>query len=134
MKPAGDNNASAFLLAVGHGLSFVFLCFALHVASEGFRTAFSIGMSVENLPLIAQHLLAADAVLQTWWLPLVPVVAFVSWLDWRLLVRLLRSPNSLFSKLWGYCAFALMFLITVLCVGSFCHWMWEMDQPIGGLS
>lgn len=133
MKSAGDNNASAFLLAVGHGLSFVFLCFAIHVCSEGFRTAFSVGFSVEDLPLIAQHLLAADAVLQTWWLVLLLMSAFASWLDWRLVVRLLRAPNSLFPQLWGYCVFALMFLLTVLCVGSFRYWMWEMNQPIGGL-
>jgi len=132
MKPVGDNQASASLLVVGHGLSLAFFCFALHLTAAGCRI-FSDDLEwFFAMPDIARWMMNADLVLQTWWFLLAPVAGLALWLDWKVVLRLLQSPNISFAKLWANCVFGSVFLITALCVAWFRYWMWLMDQTIGG--
>ncbi len=136
MKPVGDNQTSASLLMVGHGLSFAFFCFALHLTATTIRI-YNIEMLghdwLEYLPGAGQLILSGDAFLRAKWLWLVPTGALGLCLDCRLSLRLLRSPNPVLARLWAYCVFGPLFVLTAMCVGLFRFWMWQLEQPLGGL-
>ena len=130
MKPVGDNQASAFLLVAGHGLSLVIVSFALHLTASGCRI-FSDELEWA-MPGFACWIMSADLLLRTWWLWLAPVAGFALWLDWKVVLRLLQSPNVFPAKFWAYCVFGSVFLATALFVAWFRYWLRLMDQPIGG--
>lgn len=136
MKPVGDNQASASLLVIGHGLSLVFLCLALHFAASGFRIFGELLGDgwLEILPEVGLLILSADTFLQTRWLVLLPAFALALWLDWAVVLQLLRRFPAIPARLWAYCIFGPVILLTAMCVGSFRYWMWWMLKPIGGPS
>jgi hypothetical protein len=137
MKPVGDNQASASLLVVGHGLSLAFLCFALHLTATTTRIYYveMLGHDwLTTLPGAGHLILGADAFLRAQWLWLVPSVVLGLWLDWRLNLRLLRSPNPDLMRRWAYCIFGPLLVLTAMCVGLFRFWTWQLEQPLGGLS
>ena len=123
MKSAGDNNASAFLLVAGHGLSLAFFCFALHLTAAGCRIfSDEMGLFLE-LPGYGRLVISTDRVMQSWWFLLVPLAAFALWLDWRIALRLLAFPKTCFARFWAYSVFVTTFLNTACCVGWFGWWM-----------
>jgi len=133
MKPVGDNQASASLLVVGHGLSLVFFCFALHLTAAGCRI-FSDEMELfYAMPDYGRLLMRTDRAMQSWWFLLAPLAAFALWLDWRLGLRLLRSPKTPLLKFWAHFVFVAALLNTALCVGWFRWWMSWLFTPSGRL-
>ena len=133
MKPVGDNQASASLLVVGHGLSLAFFCFALHLTALGCRI-FSDEMELFfAMPDYGRLLMTTDRVMQSWWFLLAPLVAFALWLDWRIGQRLLGMPKTFFARFWTYSVFVVAFLNTALCVVWFRWWMSWVFTPFGRL-
>lgn len=135
MKPAGDNHVSASLLVAGHGMSFVCFCFALHLTATTIRIYYIEMLGHDWLACLpgAGHLiLSGDALLRAKWLWLVPIGVLGIWLDWKLNLRLLRRPNPRLARLWAYCVFGPLLLLTAMCVGLFRFWTWQLEQPIGG--
>lgn len=137
MKPVGDNQTSASLLVVGHGLSLAFFCFALHLTATTIRI-YNIEMFGHDwlayLPGAGHLILSGDTFLGTNWLWLVPAGTFGLWLDWRLNLRLLRRPNPIVARLWAYGVFGPLLVLTAMCVGLFRFWTWQLEQPLGALS
>ncbi len=135
MKPVGDKQASASLLVFGHGLSLAFFCFALHLTATTIRIYYieMLGHDwLANLPGAGHLILSGDALLRAKWLWLVPIGVLGIWLDRRLNLRLLLSPNPVLARLWAYCVFGPLLVLTAMCVGLFRFWTWQLEQLIGG--
>lgn len=135
MKPVGDNQASASLLVVGLGLSLVFLGCAVHLTAAGIRVFFDELLGdgyLEVLPKLGLLVLTVDTYLQARWPVLILAFALALWLDWAAVSKLLRRFPAIPARVWAYCVFGPVLLLTALCVGSFRYWMWWMFQPIGG--
>ena len=134
MKPVGDNRASASLLVAGHGLSFAFFCFSLHLTASGCRI-FSDEMELFfAMPEYGRLLMSMDRAMQSWWFLLASLVAFALWLDWRIGLRLLGLPKPFFARFWAYSVFTVAFLNTALYVGWFGYWMSWVFGPSGRLA
>lgn len=135
MKPVGDNQASASLLVVGHGLSLIFLGCAVHLTASGFRVFIGELLGdgyLEVLPKLGLWMLTLDTFMQARWPVLIPAFALAQWLDWAAVSQLLRRFPAISARLLAYCIIGPVLLLTALCVGSFRYWMWQMFQPIGG--
>ena len=136
MKPAGDISQRARLLVIGHVLSVVCFWFALHLTASSIRIYFVGLLGIdwfESSPGAARLMLSADTFLKSFWTWMLPAFALALWVDWKISLRALNGSNPLFARLWAYCVFGPMLLLTSMCVGLFRFWAWQLEQTIGGL-
>ena len=135
MKPAGEASQRARLLVVGHGVSLGFVAVALLLTAQGIQIIYgeTLGDEWEMLPKFGHLILCVAAYLRTHWYWLVFVVAGALWLDWQLILHLLRRPSAFVARLWAHCVFGLMLVFTTMCVGLFRFWMWQLFQPFGSV-
>ena len=119
-------------------VGFGFLCLAIRLTAAAIYQYFAALLGdgwqdAYDLADFGHLILQADILLQTRWLWALLAFGLGLSADWAFIVWLLRRQRGLLLRWWGHGLFGLMLLLTAMCVGLFRFWMWQLEQPLGGL-